>query len=30
MTSEKHFALSHTEFWNTLLPFEEFYVCTHN
>jgi hypothetical protein len=30
MTSEKHFALSHTGFWNTLLPLEESYVRTHN
>jgi hypothetical protein len=30
MTSEKHFALSHTGFWNTLLPLEESYVRTQN
>jgi hypothetical protein len=30
MTSEKHLALFHTAFWNTLLPLEESYMRTHN
>ena len=30
MTSEKRFALSHSGFWNALLPMEEPYIRTHN
>jgi hypothetical protein len=30
MTSEKRFALSHSGFWNALLPMEETYIRAHN